>query len=59
MAVPLSNVSAPTRRELRGFAWSVGGAFLVLAAVAASRGTPKVRHPSSRVTKASGVSTPK
>jgi hypothetical protein len=38
MAVPLSDVSAPTRRELRGFAWSVGGAFLVLAAVAAWRG---------------------
>ncbi|MGZ8411545.1 MAG: SxtJ family membrane protein [Gemmatirosa sp.] len=28
----------PTRRELRGFAWSVGGAFLALAGVAAWRG---------------------
>ena len=28
----------PTRRELRGFAWSVGGAFLLLAAIAAWRG---------------------
>lgn len=30
--------SAPTRRELRDFAWTVGGAFLALAAVAAWRG---------------------
>ena len=28
----------PTRRELRGFAWSVGGAFVALAVVAAWRG---------------------
>jgi hypothetical protein len=29
---------APLRRELRGFAWSVGGAFVLLAVVASWRG---------------------
>ncbi len=38
MAVPHFPARAPTRRELRGFAWSVGGAFVVLAAVAGWRG---------------------
>ena len=38
MVVPLPDVSAPTRRELRGFAWSVGGAFVVLGVFAAWRG---------------------
>jgi hypothetical protein len=32
----------PTLRELRGFAWSVGGAFALLAGVAAWRGRPSV-----------------
>jgi hypothetical protein len=35
----------PTRRELRGFAWSVGGAFAALAALALWRGRVAVALP--------------